>query len=176
MALAKGARLQGATILEGVPVTGVLQRNGAVSGVSTPYGDIECEYVVNCAGMWARQLGALSGVNIPLQSAEHYYLITEAMAGLTRDMPVLEDPGSYGYFREEVGGLMVGLFEPVCAPWKIEGAPTDTPSARSRPTGSAWAPTSRRRCAGSRSCTTRGHQEVLLRPGELHPGPPPRGR
>ena len=125
MALAKGARLQGATILEGVPATGVLKKGGAVTGVRTPIGDIEAEYVVNCAGMWARQLGAAAGVNVPLQSAEHYYLITEKIAGLSASFPVLEDPGSYGYFREEVGGLMVGLFEPVCAPWKVGGVPDD---------------------------------------------------
>lgn len=125
MALGKGARLQGATILEGVPALGVVIKNGAVRGVDTPFGTIECEYVVNCAGMWARQLGAKSGINIPLQSAEHYYLITEKIEGIDRNWPVLEDPGCYGYFREEGGGLMVGLFEPVCAPWKIGGVPED---------------------------------------------------
>jgi glycine cleavage system aminomethyltransferase T/glycine/D-amino acid oxidase-like deaminating enzyme len=125
MSLAKGARLQGVTILEGVPATGFLTKNGAVTGVQTPIGDIEAEYVVNCAGMWARQLGAKAGVNIPLQSAEHYYLITDKIPAISGDWPVLEDPGSYGYFREEVGGLMIGLFEPVCAPWKVGGVPED---------------------------------------------------
>ena len=125
MSLAKGARLQGVTILEGVPATGFLTKNGAVTGVQTPMGDIEAEYVVNCAGMWARQLGAKAGVNIPLQSAEHYYLITDKIPAISGDWPVLEDPGSYGYFREEVGGLMIGLFEPVCAPWKVGGVPED---------------------------------------------------
>jgi glycine cleavage system aminomethyltransferase T/glycine/D-amino acid oxidase-like deaminating enzyme len=125
MSLAKGARMQGAKIIEGVPVTGVLKKRGVVTGVRTEYGDIEAEYVVNCAGMWARQLGAKAGVNIPLQSAEHYYLITEKIPELSGSVPVLEDPGSFGYFREEVGGLMVGLFESVCAPWKVEGVPED---------------------------------------------------
>jgi len=125
MSLAKGARMQGVTILEGVPATGFLTKNGAVTGVQTPIGDIEAEYVVNCAGMWARQLGAKAGVNIPLQSAEHYYLITDKIPGISGEWPVLEDPGSYGYFREEVGGLMIGLFEPVCAPWKVGGVPED---------------------------------------------------
>ena len=125
MSLAKGARMQGVTILEGVPATGFLKKNGAVTGVRTPIGDIEAEFVVNCAGMWARQLGALAGVNIPLQSAEHYYLITDKIPELSGEWPVLEDPGSYGYFREEVGGLMIGLFEPVCAPWKVGGVPED---------------------------------------------------
>ncbi len=125
MSIAKGARLHGARIFEGVPCTGVLRKRGVVTGVRTAFGDIEAEYVVNCAGMWARQLGAQIGVNIPLQSAEHYYLITEKVPGISPDWPVLEDPGSYGYFREEVGGLMIGLFEPVCAPWKIAGVPDD---------------------------------------------------
>jgi 4-methylaminobutanoate oxidase (formaldehyde-forming) len=82
-------------------------------------------FVVNCTGMWAREFGALSGVSISNQAAEHYYLITEPIKDLPPNMPVLEDPSSYGYYREEGGGLMVGLFEPVCAPWKVEGVPTD---------------------------------------------------
>ena len=125
MALARGARQQGATILEGVAATGILKKNGAVAGVRTNYGDIEAEYVVNCAGMWARQFGEMAGINIPNQAAEHYYLITEELKDLPPDMPVLEDPSHYGYYREEVGGLMVGLFEPVCAPWNINRIPND---------------------------------------------------
>jgi glycine cleavage system aminomethyltransferase T/glycine/D-amino acid oxidase-like deaminating enzyme len=125
MALAKGARMQGARIIEGVSVTGVLKKRGAVTGVTTSHGNLQAEYVVNCAGAWARQLGEKSGVNIPLQAAEHYYLITEKMPGLSKDWPVIEDPASYGYYREEVGGLMIGLFEPVCAPWKVGGIPED---------------------------------------------------
>src|SRR5512141_271394 len=129
MALAKGARMRGVKIFEGVPATGVLQSKGRVTGVSTPYGDIKTDYVVNCAGMWAREFGALSGVAISNQAAEHYYLLTEPIKNLPPDMLVLEDPSAYGYYREEGGGLMVGLFEPVCAPWKIEGIPTDMPYA-----------------------------------------------
>jgi len=125
MSLARGARMAGATVIEGVSVTGVTQHRGAVTGVVTDQGTITAEYVVNCAGMWARQLGAKSGVNIPLQSAEHYYLITDAIPELSAACPVIEDPASHGYFREEVGGLMIGLFEPVCAPWKVGGVPED---------------------------------------------------
>jgi glycine cleavage system aminomethyltransferase T/glycine/D-amino acid oxidase-like deaminating enzyme len=125
MSLAKGARQQGARIIEGVAVTGVLTKDGTVTGVRTAQGDIEAEYVVNCAGMWARQLGELAGVSIPLQAAEHYYLLTEPIAEVSRDWPVLEDPANYGYFREEGGGLMLGMFEPVCAPWRVEGIPAD---------------------------------------------------
>jgi len=124
MALGKGARMRGVRILEGVAATGVLQERGRVVGVRTAVGDIKTDIVVNCAGMWARQFGALAGVTVANQAAEHYYLITEPIKGLPK-MPVLEDPGAYGYYREEGGGLMVGLFEPVCAPWRVEGIPED---------------------------------------------------
>jgi heterotetrameric sarcosine oxidase gamma subunit len=124
-ALAQGARLQGVRIVERCPVLDVVTKDRAVTGVRTPLGDLACEYVVNCAGMWARQLGARSGVNIPSQAAEHYYLITDRIPGLSPSCPVLEDPASHGYFREEVGGLMIGLFEPICAPWRVEGIPDD---------------------------------------------------
>ena len=125
MALGKGARRAGAKIFESTPVTEVLIANGAVTGVRTPYGDIECDVVLNCAGMWARQLGEQAGVTIPLQAAEHYYLITEPFDGMHGELPVLEDPSSYGYFREEGAGLMIGLFEAVCAPWKVDGIPAN---------------------------------------------------
>jgi len=125
MALGKGARMRGVKIIEGVACTGVLRKNGRATGVRTPNGDIQAEYVVNCAGMWARQMGEGIGVNIPNQAAEHYYMITEELKDLPPNMPVLEDPSSHGYYRDEVGGLMIGLFEPVCAPWKVEGIPGD---------------------------------------------------
>jgi 4-methylaminobutanoate oxidase (formaldehyde-forming) len=125
MALARGAQQQGVKIIEGVAATGILQKNGAVAGVTTLQGEIKTEYVVNCAGMWARQFGELCGVNIPNQAAEHYYLITEELDDMPPNMPILEDPSHYGYYRDEVGGIMVGLFEPVCAPWKIKRIPDD---------------------------------------------------
>lgn len=125
MALAKGARQQGVTIVENTPAIGFTTKRGAVTGVVTAQGTIECEYVVLCGGMWSRQLAAKAGVSIPLQAAEHYYLITERIPQLSASWPVLEDPASHGYFREEVGGLMIGLFEPVCAPWNVGGIPDD---------------------------------------------------
>jgi len=125
MALAKGARQKGVKIIEGVAVTGVTTANGRATGVTTTQGTIKAEFVVNCAGMWARQLGALSGVSIPNQSTEHYYLITEPFEGMTRQLPIIEDPSCHGYYREEGGGLMIGLFEPVCAPWMVDGVPDD---------------------------------------------------
>jgi 4-methylaminobutanoate oxidase (formaldehyde-forming) len=125
MSLAAGARMHGVSILETVAATGIVARRGAVVGVETDQGVIEAEYVVNCAGMWARQIGAKAGVNIPLQAAEHYYLITEQIDGISNTWPVIEDPASFGYYREEVGGLLIGFFEPEAAPWKVEGVPDD---------------------------------------------------
>jgi glycine cleavage system aminomethyltransferase T/glycine/D-amino acid oxidase-like deaminating enzyme len=125
MALAKGAKQKGVRVIQRVSVTGVTSARGRVTGVTTDQGSIACDVVVNCAGMWARQLGALSGVAIPNQAAEHYYLITEAIEGVRHDWPIIEDPSSHGYYREEGGGLMIGLFEPVCAPWSVHGVPAD---------------------------------------------------
>jgi 4-methylaminobutanoate oxidase (formaldehyde-forming) len=124
MALGKGARMRGVKIFEGVAATGVLRNRGRVAGVTTTHGEIRAEVVVNCAGMWAREFGARAGVALSNQAAEHYYLITEPIPGLPK-MPVLEDPSAYGYYREEGAGLMVGLFEPVCAPWRVEGIPEE---------------------------------------------------
>ncbi len=126
MSLAKGARMGGAQIFEGVTVTEILTQNGTATGVRSADGQtITCENVVICGGMWSRQLGAKAGINLPLQAAEHYYLITDNIPGLSRDLPVLEDPSTYTYYREEVGGLMLGLFEPGAAAWKLDGIPDD---------------------------------------------------
>jgi 4-methylaminobutanoate oxidase (formaldehyde-forming) len=122
VSLARGARSRGVRILEGVEVTGITQKAGRVTGVVTDRGAIEAEYVVNCAGMWGRRVGAMAGVSVPLQAAEHYYILLEGVA-IDRAWPVLEDPSIYGYFREEGGGLMVGLFETVAAPWALDGIP-----------------------------------------------------
>jgi heterotetrameric sarcosine oxidase gamma subunit len=123
MSLAKGARMGGVQIFEETRVTGILQQGGRVTGVSTDKGDIQAEYVVNCAGMWARELGKMAGVRVPLHASEHYYLITEPIPGIHRDMPIVEDPERYAYYREETGGLMIGVFEPVAGPWGMKGIP-----------------------------------------------------
>ena len=125
MSLAKGARLGGAQILEGVGVLGITQEDDRVTGVVTDGGVIEADYVVNCAGMWARQVGAMAGVSVPLQAIEHAYLITEPIEGVSADLPIFEDPDRFAYYREETGGLMVGLFEPVAAPWSLDRIPDD---------------------------------------------------
>ncbi|MFY9866224.1 MAG: FAD-dependent oxidoreductase [Trebonia sp.] len=116
-ALARGARDRGVLIRERVRVTGIRTRAGAVTGVHTDRGDIEAEIVVNCAGQWAKQVGAMCGVTVPLHSAEHFYVVTERIDGAHRDLPVLRDPDGYTYFKEEVGGLVVGGFEPEAKPW-----------------------------------------------------------
>lgn len=115
--LAKGARNRGARIVERVRVTGVSARGGAVTGVSTDRGDIEAEVVINCAGQWAKAVGELAGVNVPLHSAEHFYAVTDRIEGVRPDLPILRDPDGYTYFKEEVGGLVVGGFEPEAKPW-----------------------------------------------------------
>jgi len=117
LALAKGARMRGAKVIEHLRVDDVLVENGAVSGVRTEQGDIEAEIVVNCAGQWANHLAARIGVTVPLHSAEHFYVVSDQIEGMHRDMPILRDPDGYTYFKEEVGGLVIGGFEPAAKPW-----------------------------------------------------------
>ena len=116
-ALARGARTAGAVIAERTRVTGVLTDGNAVTGVATAGGDVEAEIVVNCAGQWAKQVAAWCGVTVPLHSCEHFYVVTDRIDGIHRDLPVLRDPDGYTYFKEEVGGLIVGGFEPGAKPW-----------------------------------------------------------
>ena len=116
-ALAKGARMRGVRIAERVRVTEVLTKGNRASGVRTEQGDVEAEFVVNCAGQWAKAVGELVGVTVPLHSAEHFYVVTEQIDGVHRDLPILRDPDGYTYVKEEVGGLLVGGFEPVAKPW-----------------------------------------------------------
>jgi 4-methylaminobutanoate oxidase (formaldehyde-forming) len=126
--LARGARLGGARVVERVRVTGFETQDGAggrrVTGVRTDGGPVECEVVVNCAGQWAKALGDLAGVTIPLHSAEHFYVVTEEVAGTHPGLPIMRDPDGWTYFKEEVGGLVVGGFEPDAKPWR---APSDLP-------------------------------------------------
>ncbi len=122
-ALAKGARSGGVRIFEHTAVVGISTRNGAVCAVSTDQGDIETDIVVNCAGIWAREVGQLAGVAVPLQAAEHYYLVSEPVEGVHNKLPILRDPQNSAYIREEAGKIMLGLFEPVAAPWGLHGIP-----------------------------------------------------
>ncbi len=122
-ALAKGARVSGARIFEQTRVTAIRTRNGAVTGIATTKGDIKADIVVNCAGQWAKQVGRLCGVAVPLHSAEHMYIVTGRIDGVHPDLPVLRDPDGYIYVKEEVGGLLVGGFEPQAKPWAVDGIP-----------------------------------------------------
>lgn len=120
-ALAKGARQGGVQIFEQTKVLGIDSLQGRVTGVRIEHGEITTEIVVNCAGMWAREVGRLAGVNVPLQAAEHYYLISEAIEGVHNRLPILRDPGNSAYIREEAGKIMVGFFEPIAKPWGMSG-------------------------------------------------------
>jgi glycine cleavage system aminomethyltransferase T/glycine/D-amino acid oxidase-like deaminating enzyme len=126
--LARGARSGGARVVEGVRVTGFQVLEGPagrrVTGVETDDGHVECEVVVNCAGQWAKALGDMAGVTLPMHSAEHFYVVTEHVDGTHPDLPIMRDPDGWTYFKEEVGGLVVGGFEPDAKPWR---SPSDLP-------------------------------------------------
>jgi 4-methylaminobutanoate oxidase (formaldehyde-forming) len=124
MSLAKGARNGGVRIVEGIEVTGVIVERGRAVGVRTAHGDVRCEVVVNCGGQWARQFGRLAGVNVPLYSAEHFYIVTGKIAGVHPMLPVMRDPDGFIYYKEEVGGLVMGGFEPRAKPWKVDPIPS----------------------------------------------------
>ena len=116
-ALARGARKLGVRIFERTKATGFSIDRGRVTSVGTARGDIECQYAVNCGGQWAKAIAEQVGVTVPLQPAEHYYIVTDAIEGLDRMAPTLRDPDGYTYFKEEVRGLLMGGFEPDAKPW-----------------------------------------------------------
>ncbi|MFQ6018192.1 MAG: FAD-dependent oxidoreductase [Kiloniellaceae bacterium] len=122
-ALAKGARRGGTRIIEDCPVEAVRTRDGRVAGVATPQGEIACEVAVNCAGQWAREVGRLAGVNVPLVSVRHQYMVTEPIEGIGRALPTLRDPDRLIYFKEDVGGLVMGGYEANPIPWAEDGIP-----------------------------------------------------
>ena len=128
-ALAKGARNGGVRIFEKTRVTAIDTEDGPtgkrVTGVQTTQGLIKAEIVVNCGGQWTRQLARTIGVTVPLYSCEHMYIVTEKMENVPRDLPVMRDPDGYIYFKEEVGGLLMGGFEPEAKPWDKDVIPDD---------------------------------------------------
>ncbi len=123
--LAKGVRMHGAKVVENVRVTGFDMEEGRIRRVRTTLGDIACEKVVNCAGQWARQVGAMAGINVPLQPVKHQYIITEKVPGLSTDAPTIRDPDRRTYFKEEVGGLVMGGYEPNPQPWTTGDVPDE---------------------------------------------------
>eukprot|EP01084_Bolivina_argentea_P090472 163023_1 len=128
MSIAKAAKMNNAKIFTNSRAIKIdlNENNNAVHSVlvedinTQQNAEIRCKTLVNCAGLWANSLGLKNGINIPNQAAEHYYLITDKIEGVTNDLPVLEDPSSYGYYREEGGGLLIGLFEPIAKAWRAE--------------------------------------------------------
>jgi 4-methylaminobutanoate oxidase (formaldehyde-forming) len=128
MALARGARMAGATICEDTEVTAIEVVDGVLRGVVTNQGEverrIECEKVVLCGGQWTRALAATIGVNVPLVPVEHQYVITEPLdPEVPRNLPTLRDPDRLTYYKEEVGGLVMGGYEPNPIPWAVNGIP-----------------------------------------------------
>ena len=167
--LARGARMRGVRIAERTRVTDIVTSDGRVTGVVTDRGAVEAEVVVNCAGQWAKAVGLLCGVDVPLHSAEHFYVVTEAIAGVRPDLPILRDPDGYTYVKEEVGGLVVGGFEPQAKPWV---APDALPYPVRVPTpggglGSLQRADGVRRPPDPGAAADRS-QEAVQRPGELH--------
>lgn len=128
LALAKGARQRGGQIFERTRAMGVTRQGRRITGVDWAQdgdsGHITCEVVVNCAGMWGREVGQILGVNVPLQACEHFYIVTEAIAGLTQ-LPVLRVPDECAYYKEDAGKILLGAFEPSAKPWALDGIPAD---------------------------------------------------
>ena len=169
--MAKGAKALGAQVIQGVTVRGVETKRGRVTAVDTDRGRIETEVVVNAAGMWARQLGERDGVCIPLQAAEHCYLITDTVPGMTHDLAVIEDPDRYGYYRPRA----TACWSACSSRWAHRGRWTGAGRFRLRHPAAGLG--ARRPLPGCRARThpvavrSRG-EAVLLRPGVLHPGHP----
>ena len=129
LAMAKGARQRGALVQERVSVSDIAKTGSRVTGVcwlaeDGTSGHIACEMIVNCAGMWGHQVGRMAGVNVPLHACEHFYIVSEPIAGLTR-LPVLRVPDECAYYKEDAGKIMLGAFEPVSKPWGMNGIPKD---------------------------------------------------
>ena len=176
-ALARGARMRGAKVFEKTRVTSVETAEGRIRGVAWESADdaghIESEYVVNCAGQWAAAVGAMVGVTVPLHSAEHFYVVTEPFEGVRPDLPVMRDPDGYTYFKEEVGGLVVGGFEPEAKPWvvAVRAAPPLRVPAAGGGLGALLGADGQRPAAGPRARDDR-HPQVLQRAGVVHPRQP----
>ena len=129
LALAKGARQGGARVQERVAVTHVARAGRRITGVDWQgedgtSGHITCDHLVNCAGMWGHEVGRMTGVNVPLQACEHFYIVTEAIPGL-QQLPVLRVPDECAYYKEDAGKMLLGAFEPVSKPWAVDGIPKD---------------------------------------------------
>ncbi len=124
-ALAKGARAGGAKVLENTKVTDILVEQGKVTGVAVGGARISSDIVVNCTGMWGRNVGAMTKALVPLHACEHFYVVTDPIEGVHAGLPVLRDPDNYAYFKEDAGKILLGAFEPEAKPWGMDGIPED---------------------------------------------------
>jgi len=126
LALAKGARMNGALVAERTKVTRINRSARRVTSVEWEQGGdqgtMTCDMIVNCAGMWGHEVGRMAGVNVPLHACEHFYIVTEAISGLTQ-MPVLRVPDECAYYKEDAGKILLGAFEPNAKPWAMKGIP-----------------------------------------------------
>jgi len=123
LAMARGATQLGATVRENVKVIGISQDRGRVTGVRTDRGNIAAEVVVNCAGMWGREVGRMAGVHLPLQACEHFYVVSEPSDEVPKGLPVLRVTDECAYYKEDAGKIMLGAFEPKAKPWGMDGIP-----------------------------------------------------
>jgi len=171
MALEKGARMHGAQVIKGVSAKGVTQESGRITGVTTSCGQsVKADVVVNAMGMWARQFGEDSGVTIPNQAAEHYYLITDSIAEVDPNLPVLEDPSHHTYIRPEAGNkLLIGLFEPDAAAWNIDRIPGDFSFGEIDPDWERMAPFVERAMSRVPITTKVGMQRMFCGPESFTP-------
>ncbi len=167
--LAKGARMQGVRIIEDCTVTGIEITRGRVSAVLTEHGRIACEVVVNCAGQWAREVGQLAGVNVPLVSVQHQYLITDVIPGISKDLPTLRDPDRLTYYKEDVGGLVMGGYEPNPIPWAVNGFPAGFNFQLLQPDWEHFQPTMELAMARVPALETAGVRELLNGPESFTP-------
>ncbi len=125
LALAKGARDLGVQIFEQQKVDNIVYKNGSVDAVEGDFGRIQCKYAALCTGMWSHTIGQKIGINIPLHAAEHFYIVTEPIKDLARDLPVLRIPDEWAYYKEDAGKILLGAFEPNAKPWGMEGISED---------------------------------------------------
>ena len=167
--LAKGARMAGAKIFENTAVTGIETAQGRVTAVLTTQGRIACEVAINCAGQWARELGALAGVNVPLVSIQHQYMVTERIEGVTPNLPTLRDPDRLTYYKEEVGGLVMGGYEPNPIPWAEQGFPENFEFSLLQPDFDHFTPTMELALGRVPALATAGVKQLINGPESFTP-------
>ena len=169
MALARGARTAGATICEDTEVDRIEVIDGVIKAVITNHGRIECSVVIACAGLWTRTLAATVGVNVPLIPVQHQYIITSQMDGVTRDLPTLRDPDRLTYFKEEVGALVMGGYEPDPIPWALNGIPNGFQFQLLEPDFDHFAPMMERATTRVPSLASAGVNQLINGPESFTP-------